>query len=483
MPKTVNSLEKNLQTNRVWKVLLALEKPTHKRLVKFLESPYFNQSNILLRLYGLYFNLIDQGKAGFEKEKIWKTLFPKVPYDDVNFRKFSSDLLKLVESFISIEYFESSPLQKESCCVSYIVQNKIDILYGSAYKEATQNLERKGSKSSDYYLAKFSLEKLYYEMNDFEEKVEIRHNVEEISSNLDYFYWIEKLRIYCAAISHGKTANFEYKVDFIESVIQHIEQHGLQNVPELGIYYYTFMTIKDETNIDNFYILKNLLHEFAANMPKRESLWLYSSALNYCIGRTNKGDKRFDQEYLEMFEEALNNNLFYINEELATWRFNNVVAAALRSGKVDWAEQFIYKYKNRLPSESRENTFSFNMARVFRYQNKFDKVLTLLQNIEYEDVGYNRIAKAMLIITYYELDEYDALSSFVESFRVYLNRHKNIPQQTRKGYLNLIKYVKRLTGIIPGDKKAIEKLKQDILAEKPSTVNAEWLLEKVEELL
>ena len=46
---------------------------------------------------------------------------------------------------------------------------------------------------------------------------------------------------------------------------------------------------------------------------------------------------------------------------------------------------------------------------MYRYQNNFDKVLSLLRDVEYEDIGYNLISKAILIITYYELDELDAL--------------------------------------------------------------------------
>jgi hypothetical protein len=109
-------------------------------------------------------------------------------------------------------------------------------------------------------------------------------------------------------------------------------------------------------------------------------------------------------------------------------------------------------------------------------------VLALLRNIEYEDIGYNLISKAMLTITYYELEEYDTLDSLLESFRVFLNRHKNIPTQTRKIYLNLIKYTRRLMRLAPIDKPAIALLREEIISEKANTVNHEWLLEKLTEL-
>ena len=69
----------------------------------------------------------------------------------------------------------------------------------------------------------------------------------------------------------------------------------------------------------------------------------------------------------------------------------------------------------------------------------------------------------------------------MESFRAFLNRHKEIPPQRRKNYLNLIKFTKKLTKIIPGDKKTIEKVRKEI-EQTPALVNTDWLKEKITEL-
>ena len=47
--------------------------------------------------------------------------------------------------------------------------------------------------------------------------------------------------------------------------------------------------------------------------------------------------------------------------------------------------------------------------------------------------------------------------------------------------MNLIKYTKQLTKIIPGDRKALTKLKNDIENEK-SIASSNWLKEKIAEL-
>jgi hypothetical protein len=63
-----------------------------------------------------------------------------------------------------------------------------------------------------------------------------------------------------------------------------------------------------------------------------------------------------------------------------------MVAAALRLGKAGWAEEFIQSNYHILPADSRDNTYTFNLARVHRYQKRYGEVLELLQNVEYADI-------------------------------------------------------------------------------------------------
>lgn len=469
-------------TNKVYQTLLCLDEPACKRLLKYLQSPYFNQSKTLTRLCSLLLQQRDKNSAVFDRNMVWAQLFPGVTYDDVNFRKYCSDLLKLLEGFMAQELVSNDPARRGIDLLQYVVRNKVEPLYNSSLRQARAEWQKKPYRSLDFFQNMYSIERLYYEMMDFDVKLNTRANIEEIANNLDLFYWIEKLKLYSSVLSQRRTGNYQYTLHFNDEILDYLSGFPIEEVPELAIYYYSFLTLFEEEKNEHYFNLKRLLDQHGASMPKKEAIELYDSALHYCTGKVNRGNRVFLQEYFDLFEDGLNKGVYLVNEELATWRFNNAVGAALQLGKLEWAEAFIEKYRNNLPAETQQNTYTFNLARVYRYQNNFDKVLSLLRDVEYEDIGYNLIAKAILVITYYELEEYNALDPFLESFRVFLNRHKNIPLQRKKGYLNLIKYVRRLTRLVPGDKSTIAKLREDILREKQSTVNHEWLLEKIAEL-
>jgi len=469
-------------TNKTWSVLRYFDQTERKRLMKFMASPYFNQSHTMTKLCELLLRLIERGKPGFDRREIWGKLFPGEEYDDVNFRKYCSDLLKLLETFMAQEVLAKDQMRQKVDSLEFIVARKVEPLYSSAFRQLRDEMEGLPYHPSEHYRKQFEVERLYYLMMNYEQKVNVRANIEEMSYNLDVHYWVQKLKLHIAALSQQKTGNISYQLSFVGEIIEYLSKHTVEETPELAIYYYAFLTYHEAENTEHYFRLRRLLDQYGGLMPQKESMDMYDAAMYYCTGKLNQGNNLFLQEYFDLFDDALRKGVFVVNNEIPLWRFNNVVAVALRLGRVDWAEKFVTNNKEYIPAETRENTFSFNLARVYRYQRKFDKVLELLQNVEYEYFGYNLISKVILLVTYYELDAYDTLSSFIESFRVFLNRNKQIPTQPRKAHLNLIKFVRRLTRIPPGDKAAVAKLREEIVREKASTVNHEWLLEKLAEM-
>ena len=68
------------------------------------------------------------------------------------------------------------------------------------------------------------------------------------------------------------------------------------------------------------------------------------------------------------------------------------------------------------------------MARVYFFKKEYDKVLELLQQVEYDDVFYLLDAKVALIKTFYELEEIDSLVALLDSFKMLLRRKKILPK-------------------------------------------------------
>jgi len=466
-------------SNKIFQTLACLDEPTRKRFSKYLRSPYFVQSKPLLTLCESLSREIEKGNSGFNRQKIWEKLFPETSYDDVNFRKCCSDLLKHTKDFMAFELLIDHPGRKSIGTLEFVVEHKVEPLYKNSLREAKEASDEPQYRSLNHFKSRYTIERHYFTMMDYGVRVDTRANLEEISNNLDLFYWIEKLKICSSALSQQRTGNQQYDIKFGSDIISFLSNFNLDEIPELAIYYYSFLTLKENDNVEHYYKLRKLLDQYGKLIPQKDAIELIDAALHYCTGKMNKGSLEFHQEFFDLFEDALKKEVFFVKGELAVWRFNNMIAAALRLGKIEWAEKFTRTYYVYLPQETRENTYSFNLARVYRFQGKYEMVLELLQNVDYKDIGYNLISKMMMLITYYELQEFDTLLSFTESFKTFLTRHKNIPPQRRQGYLNLIKYTRKLIRLNQHDKAAVAKLRDEISLGRAGIINHEWLLEKL----
>ena len=121
------------------------------------------------------------------------------------------------------------------------------------------------------------------------------------------------------------------------------------------------------------------------------------------------------------------------------------------------------------------------MAQMYFYKSEYERVLTELQNVVYKDMNYNLASKVLMSATYYELDALEVLSSFFESYRIYLNRNKKVSKKRKAMHSNFIKYLKALINNSINKKKIV--VLQARLKEEKLVVNKTWLLSKMDERL
>ena len=190
----------------------------------------------------------------------------------------------------------------------------------------------------------------------------------------------------------------------------------------------------------------------------------------------------------ELTRVQLEKGLLFEQNYLSEWQYKNIVTLGLRVGEQDWIKQFIEDYKAHLHPEKREHAYNFNLASLYYYNKQYDQALKLLLYLDLSDVRYAITAKSMLLYTYYELEETEALLGLSDTFRQYLKRQKNVSKDYRSGVDSLVRYTKKLA--LLKSKRAYEstdkwqasfdKLKQAILGD-TSIVNKKWLVEKLEE--
>ncbi len=472
-----------MRNTKLYSILEYFDKQERARLRKFLNSPYFNKNQTLVALFDLLAaDIQSDKKQRLEKEDVWILLGLEKEFDDVRFRKYYSDLLKLIEDFLRLQVYEADPVRQAADLIKAIGYKKMEKLYNSAMKNARRLSTEQPYRHAHYHLQQYLIELYYYKLMEFETRRSERANMEEISDNLDAFFLAEKLRLYASALTQQQYVAQEYRIKFMDEILAYLRQSNEHlHTPAVAVYFQVLLTVSEQDRVEHYFKLKELLDQYGLYFPKDEALELYGSAINYCIRKINRGQQEFLEELFILYNQLIDKEIIFLNDEFSPWDFRNIVVIALRLGRYEWVEKFIHDFNHKIPEIYRDNAVTYNLAQLYFYQKKYDKVIEQLRNVEYEDATYNLNSKTMLLTTYYETEEFEPLYSLFESFRTYLNRQKELPQYRKEQYKNLIKFTKKLTRIMPGDKAALQKLKDEINAT-GNVASLSWLMEKVEEL-
>jgi hypothetical protein len=223
-----------------------------------------------------------------------------------------------------------------------------------------------------------------------------------------------------------------------------------------------------EMHFKNF---KSALFTYSNHFAQEEMHGLYIWAINYCVKQLNASQQDYLREVLDLYKEGLERGYLFENGILSRFTYHNIVAAGLQTEELDWVRYFINEYKHKLEKQYRESSFSFNLARLEYASRRYAYVLELLQKANYRDPLRNLAAKTLLLKTYYETSELEALQSHLDAMRNYIHR-KRVLGYHRSNYLNIIKYTEKLMHTDFRNRKAVERLLTDIQQEKVLTEKA-----------
>ena len=464
------------------KLIRLLEKLTAselKRFQKFLDSPYFNEREDVRALYAHIRKTAPRFlHTRLRKERAYAAVFPNTKaYDDQKMRLLMSYLFRLAETFMAQQAFDKNEFQRRHYLLQAYGNKQLERHFASTFSKTSALQAKETHKSAAHFQRQFALEQ---EMNRHIESGlnrDAEPNLQRLSDSLDAFYLINKLKCCCAILNYSNISGLDYRLPLVDEILLHLSQHDYEHIPIIVLYYNALLML---TTNDGQYFeqLHRLLPDFALQLPSAEARDLYVLTRNYCIKRINKGDGSFMEALFTLYKTELEQGLLLESGIIAPFTYKNVVALGLRLKRFDWVRDFIYQYKTNLPPERGESLFSYNLARWHFERGEFDEVIPLLHQTENADLLTTLSARSMLLRTYYELDELDALEAQLDSFRLYLQRNKSIGYH-RQHYLNLIRMVKKLIGLSYGNTEKLEAFKR-LVQQTPALADKQWLLRKMD---
>ncbi|MBI1224552.1 MAG: hypothetical protein GC192_04895 [Bacteroidetes bacterium] len=454
---------------------------------KYLDSPFFNEKEELLKLFDVLgsVELLNEKTAkDFEKTALWERLFPNLPYDDVRFRRLCSDLLRLAMDFMAYNQYTSSPATGQVFLLHALAGTHLEKHFDGVLRQAELLQEKAGYRDADFHYLSYMLHRRRHEhLEHVSPRKAAFDPIEKADYHLDCYYFAKKLEHYCDALGYSNIVSETAEVALFPNFLKYLEDSPYLAEPVVNAWYLIaqMMLHPDETHF--FQAMKNLLEKQASNFQPKELQTLFIHSMNYCIDtKINHGREDYLGELFSLYRIALDREIIFDNGELNPHHYKNIITISLQIKELAWAENFIRDFTSRLPKSDQENALNFNLAHVYYYQKKYDQVIELLQEVEYQNITYSLGSRMLLMRTYFEQREDLALHSVLDSYSIFIRRNRLISKDTKNQYLNMLRFTRKLFMLAPFDKKGIEKTLVEIENCK-SLTSKKWLLEKAAELV
>ncbi|MBK8967050.1 MAG: hypothetical protein IPM36_10285 [Lewinellaceae bacterium] len=466
-----------MQRTRLWESLNSLSPLEKKHFGQWLQSPFFCRKPQLPALFGYIQDCWASGQAP-EHQDAWNVVFgKKKPYQAQALRQAMSDLQAQLEHFLVYREQAADSGDYHVRLTAAYRKRGLEKHFRQSLRAARGAWVRQPFRHAEFFDAQASIEyELYHQLTAGRRTEAL--NLQELSDQTDTAFIARKLRQACFALSHQTVYKTEYRFGLLDAVLEHVEQtEHLKQIPAIGLYYFCYLFLTEPEGEAYFVQFKRQLLARAGQLPVEEQRNLHLLALNFCIRKINQLNQDYFREALDLYQSALKAGLLLENGQLSHFAFNNIVAIAIKTGDVEWAESFIREQAAFLEKKHRDATLHLNLARIAYSRRQLKPALLHLQQADYKDLINNLIAKTLQLKIYFESGEFDALDAHLQSMQTFIRRQEVIGYH-KTNYKNIVRYARRLMQLNPNSRTARQALRRQIETESVLT-EKEWLLEMV----
>ncbi len=448
-----------------------------RAMVDYIRCPLFNRRPEVARLCEYLADHLGKPAAkAFEPERLFTAALPGEPYDNRRLRHLMSYALDALRQYLALTEWQSDKAAYEQSLVRALRSRGMDKLFDKALDKAATRGEQRNVRDAQHHFLQYQLhqEKLEFKARN---QRSASLNLQPLPDELTTFYVSEMLRHACSALMHQAVAGQTYHMQLLGAILSVVEQGPMLETPAVAVYYHAYKMLQSPEEDEPFEQLKQLLTQHEGCFKQEEMRGLYLMAINGCIRRMNAGNRAYIREAFEVYRAALERNFLTEHGFLSSFTFKNIIRAGAALGEHEWTEQFIEQYRNALHPRERENAYRYNRAFLYFQKADYAQAMPLLQQVELEDPLNNLHARRMLVRSYFELGEQDALESLLQSFGAYLNRQKNLGYHQELN-LNFVRFMLRLLRQWPLEEGGRLLLQKELSAEK-QVAEREWLMEKL----
>lgn len=433
--------------HQIHTIISAWDNKRSIRFMQFVSSPFFNEHENITKLAEA---LIIAQKKQWNEFSLWDDAFPNetlLPYQK---HRLSHAVLSLIESFIIVEEnLKDFPHNRKILIKHYLKTQQKDFAnleiekYGAALNESLtfnkehlkQVLEWEELRLTHYW--------------QFERRGNLKRNVfTPLINTLDYYYYIYRLEV-CTYLQYFQSIQHADEVEqierFIPNTLSLIEQNPhILKAAHAKAYYYIVKMYHE--SIDFSMEIIAIIEENEAVFKVSELTNIFTHLRSFHIFKAQKGNTLSLTAINSLYQTCIEKGWVYnANGNIMVSIFLNYIQFKILLD-VDSQDinHFINTYKAKLKPNYETNTLL--IAAAIQAFSKADYAL-VIQNVRsahIPDVMVGFQVRRLEIKTYFEMGDIDRLVNSLNTFRVFIQRCKNIQAHILRANRNFISEVRRI---------------------------------------
>ncbi len=472
-------------------VINVLPAGLRRRFREYVNAPFFNKhKQVIVMTNYILDNIPCKKKELLHSSRVFSHVFPGLDKDEQKLNYLSSKLLGLLNDFLAYQEYEKNEFRRKYHSIKAAHNLDINIQEKSNIRKHRLLQNQYPFQSAELYYEKYLFSKISDQIHLDKQLRVYDGNLQLQNDELDNYYFAEKLKIACDMMSRNIVIQADYHASYAIQIVTFINQidFDLSQHPVIHIYYQIYIMLKEQDDKE-YRSLRKLIDKYYHVFLPEELILIYDYAENFCIRKINNGETSYYLDFLNIYKQKLDKKLLFVNGYLAEGDYKNIVTTGVRIKDFQWTESFIHKNKNKLKPEVQQNAFMYNLAVLYFARKQYKEALQLLMKISFKDISYGVGAKTIQMQTYYELQEFEPLINLVDTFRLYVRRHRTQSEYRKKANLNMLRIVKKVAKLREKStfisqnqyNKEIISIRNFYASTSPLS-NADWIKEIIDEL-
>ncbi|HMQ70519.1 MAG TPA: hypothetical protein PKC58_16200 [Ignavibacteria bacterium] len=453
--------------NKAIEILKTFSAEEVKRFDDFLCSPFYNKSKKLISFYRIlmkYYPSFDSAKL--DEKSLSAKVSPDLEFNKMTINRLFFDLHHCAEEFLMILNFRESYYESQDYLRDEFFKRRLYKFVDDNIKQVKSRLDTNADICAEYYINMFhlhtdikNLKKITVpHSNEYNLKSQL-DSLSERAKNISYLFATEMVRTYENFLTFDKAYNIKKESEFLNSVFEKINFEDLLKllIDNSGgtrneSYLICFLRMLNAfSNIENdkFYSeYKNTLILNMKDLSVYDKRFHTGRLIRYCMIRREKGDQysKYNFELFNVYEYILNNEIYKtgIMQDFPPEFFRSIIFHSLRLKKYKWTIEFIKKYTKQLKPSRKKNMYHYSMALYYFFRKMYKDSLSNLNKIIFDDFFYKLDYRNMMLIIYFEMEQYESALSLIDSYNHFLAKDSTLSLSIRKRQKRFINLMNNL---------------------------------------